>query len=96
MIVSILVQVASHDHLAHELSCGFVAVSLLFSLLDPASKIGQLPHVCLQLLLLDGLFLLLFIDLALGSSSLGTYLEQACANSFVDYSKKEGQAVNGA
>ena len=87
---------ACYNHLAHELSCGFVAVSLLFSLLDPASKIGQLPHVCLQLLLLDGLFLLLFIDLALGSSSLGAYLEQAGAYSFVDYSKKEGQAVNGA
>ena len=86
-------QVAGLNHLAHEFSSGLVVLGLLFSLLDPTSEIGQLAHILLDLLLLDGLFLLLLLDLGLGPSPLGPDLEQAGAHALGDCSKEGGQAV---
>ena len=68
-------QVAGLNHLAHEFSSGLIVLGLLFSLLDPTSEIGQLAHVLLDLLLFDGLFFLLLLDLGLGPSPLGPDLE---------------------
>ena len=67
--------VAGGNHLAHELGSGLIVLGLLFSLFDPASKVGQLAHILLDLLLLYGLFLLLLLDLGLGPSPLGPDLE---------------------
>ena len=70
LVLSVLTQVASLNHLAHELGSGLVTISLLFSLLDPASKVGQLSHIYLQLLLLDSLVLFLLFNFSFGSSPL--------------------------
>ena len=85
--------VAGGYHLAHELGRRLIVLGLLLSLLDPASEIGQLAHILLDLLLLGGLFLLLLLDLGLGPSPLGPDLEQAGAHALGDYKEEEGQTV---
>ena len=42
LLLSILANMASINHLVHELCCSFVGEGLLLSLLDPGSQVGQL------------------------------------------------------
>ena len=75
LVLSILVQVTSLNHLAHELSSSLVALGRLFGLLDSAPEVRQFPHVALDLLLFGGVLFLFFLNLGLGTSSLASDLE---------------------
>ena len=87
-IQRVLGNVASIDHLAHEISCTSVIVGLLFGPLDSAPKVGKLLQFCLYLLLPDYLSLLLLLDFVFRASSLGGLLQHVCTNTLVHYSWK--------
>ena len=70
-----LSDLASVDHVAHELSSTSIAFSTVLSVFDLASQGGQLPHISSHLLLSLGFHQLLFFYLTLGPSSLAADLE---------------------
>ena len=66
---------ASVSHVVHQLGSTFIVESTVLSCLDSGSQVCQLLQVCLELLLLQNLFLLLLFYLVFGPSSLAAHLE---------------------
>ena len=93
----------SINHLAHEVGCSPVVVGLLLGLvhkrlcllgsalclMHPASQVGQLLQLRLNLLLPGDLPLLLLLDLSFGPPPLRADLEHVRANALRDYSRKK-------
>ena len=84
LLLTDLLDLASVDHMAHQLGSTFIVISSLLSILDSVSEDGQLLHISSHLNFPCFFHLLLFFDLVLGPSSFGAHLEHTGAHSLGD------------
>ena len=85
LLLTNLPDLASIDHVAHQLGCPRVVASSLLSVFDFASQGGQLSHICFHLHSPVFHHVLLFLDLVLGLSSFAAHLEYAIPHALGHY-----------